>query len=134
MFQRECHLASFLLTQSSLHTQSQAGAGTSQLGGMGFGPKKVRPCPPIFHILSPQVQQHPYIHLKLISDLGPWGTRDLPRGTQSLSSLNLSLPPKIASQAPTPMPPILPQTPPTCLSIVPEWSGRPQLDPWTVAP
>lgn len=127
MFRRDHHLASFLPTQSSSH--AQAGAGASRQGALA----PTRPGPGLPHLLyleSPGPAP-PRLHLKLISDLGPWGIRDLLRSTQSLSSLHLSLPPKIA---PSLCHPISPRHPNICLSIVPEWAGRPQLDPWTVAP
>ena len=101
-----------------------------------FCPPKGEALAPSFVILNSQVQKCPPTpaHLKLISDLGPWGIQDLLRTTHRLSSPHLP-PPEVVSLAFVPMPPICaPRDTPICLSIVPEWAGGPQLDPWTVAP
>lgn len=126
------HRASLLPTQSSPH--AYAGAGALQQGGFAR-PTRRRGPDPILH-LHPRASSPPsplHTYLKLISDLGPWGIRGVPGKTQSLSSPQPSL---HQSCFPSPQPytthPCLDT--PTCLSIVPEWAGGPQLDPWTVAP
>lgn len=72
-FRGDPHHDSFLPTQSGPY--SQAGAGAFWQGSLA--PKSHDPGP-IFYILNSQAQQrpHPHTHLKLISDLGPWGIQD----------------------------------------------------------
>lgn len=54
--------------------------------GRGLWPPKRHDPGPTFYVWNPQVQQrpNPHTHLKLISDLGPWGYT-IPRNTHSLS-------------------------------------------------
>lgn len=75
--------------------------------GRGLWPPKRQGPGPIFCILNPLVPQRPLAHLKLISDLGPWGSKtsqEIPTASPPPSSL----PSGVASAAPVPVPPISP--------------------------
>lgn len=90
-----------------------------RLAERGFSPQKQGKSWSHLLCLWPPGPHPCHAYLKLISDLGPWGIRDLPRSTKNLSSPPYP-PLEFCPQPPSLIPP---QDTPTCLSIVPEWAG-----------